>query len=150
MDTTTRLKVQVWVHNTSAEFPCVLCGDGHEQDLAAASLVKYGEGGRGEMLGDVCPACLAAGPSGAADRARSHAERLRARAEELERLAVAVERMALADWATPEALQEAERDAYRGIRCRDKAEREKIRMKWPNPTPIVIAEQTAPAAGRAF
>lgn len=131
------LKVRVWIHNTCADFPCLLCGASHEQDHVAASLVEY-EDGQAEVLGDVCPACLAAGPSGAADGVRSHATRLRARADWLEELADAVAGMGTDVWATPDELHEAECDADRVYLAEDRADAKRILARWPNPTKFNI------------
>jgi hypothetical protein len=57
----------------------------------------------------VCPDCVAAGPAGAAVRARAHAERKRRRAEQIE--AMADDLPSTRIWASLEDLKAAERRA---------------------------------------
>jgi hypothetical protein len=51
---------------------CALCGTVFEQQYVAVALRE-----EGVAVGDVCPRCLVAGPSGAAGRAGRQAEALR-------------------------------------------------------------------------
>jgi hypothetical protein len=95
------LQTVAWAHNTVSKFDCVLCGNDHEQNTAAISLVEGDDN-----LGDVCPTCAHLGPAGAAARTRAQAQELRGQADYLDALAGRVE--GITAWATLEDLARAE------------------------------------------
>lgn len=101
------MKVKVYAHSASMDFSCCLCGRFFQQTNFAAALLPDGED---DVLGDddtldVCPQCLEAGPTGAAERARLHAEELRDAARALDTLAGEVATIPESDWVTPEEYQ---------------------------------------------
>jgi hypothetical protein len=83
-------------------FPCVLCGAAHDQ--AGVAIWLY-EGDA--QLGDVCPSCAEAGPTGAANRARAYAAALREHADQIDHIAGRL--AAVTQWATVEDLRATER-----------------------------------------
>jgi|GEM_PF-3030457 len=86
-DSTRRaLRTQTRYHNVLTYVPCAICGEKFQLDLATVTLC---EGER--ELGSVCPTCVKAGPTGAAERAQQHADRLRQWADEHDRLATALQ-----------------------------------------------------------
>jgi len=110
---TSELRTEAYPHNTSGHFVCGVCGETHDQDCAAARVV---DPDGGALADDVCPACIVAGPSGAAERARAWAADLHARADVLDILAEQVG--AITDWATLADLVHAEllaEAAYRDV-----------------------------------
>ncbi len=91
------LRVRVWQHCMGGfDWPCVICGGSHEQDHVAATLMQ----GDHEKIGDVCPACLDAGPVGAAQNMRNYAEALVQRAAELFQFSSEVSQIPVKEWAT--------------------------------------------------
>ena len=104
------LRTEAYSHNSGGiEFPCRLCGEGHEQNHSAIRLLNAGKD-----CGDVCPDCAAAGPMGAAERMREHARGLRAWADELDSDAVEVGQ--ITDWATVEDLEAVYREFHKQLR----------------------------------
>ena len=91
------LRFRMWSHCMIDDFECVICGEVFEESLTALSLTRAADGEPSADIGDVCLACLEAGPDGVAWRARRHADRLRARALATEALA---KELRSADWPT--------------------------------------------------
>ena len=90
MKTTERLALGKGYGDTHAVFLCEVCGIRYEQPFPAVYLDYYDirDNYYTEVdVGDICPACLEAGPEGAAQRAREHAKRLREGADLLDELA---------------------------------------------------------------
>ncbi|MFP3976023.1 MAG: hypothetical protein ACOC6S_03735 [Chloroflexota bacterium] len=101
------LKPEAWSHNTGGiDFPCVLCGEWHEQHHAAVCFKVRDDDPLYDK--DICPYCVEAGPAGAAKRALQHADQLRDYAKFLDDLAARVEDIDPSDWASLEDLREAE------------------------------------------
>ena len=98
------LRVEVYSHDVADEFPCIVCGDLHQQNFAAAVLYDGGL-----ELGDICPQCVAAGATGAAQRGREYAERLRAQAQARDALAAALPE--IEHWPNPIDVRLAELEA---------------------------------------
>lgn len=85
-------------------FSCVLCGSIQDHGFAAIKLIEDGEN-----VGDVCPACAAAGVEGARQRVLEYVDSMKLRRKTLldygGRLAAAT------SWATVNDLREAEEEA---------------------------------------
>lgn len=91
---------------------CCICKTWFEEDHAAAYLMKVGNDpadpiGGDVHIGDICPACLKAGPKGAAARAHECARALEELAQAQDAIGHLVENIILDDWATVEELQKA-------------------------------------------
>jgi len=84
------MKIQLAGNNFGGDWTCSVCGQEFQLDMVTA--IAYDDDG--DRIGDVCPACLEAGPEGMPERMRGHAEALRERASNLR---------AMADWMDQEA-----------------------------------------------
>lgn len=105
------LQITIWDHNHSGETRCDMCGAMFEEHCCAVALcegIPYYDGRnapRDALALDICPACLEAGPIGAAQRMERRAAQLRANADELETLADAVRTMPRENWLTRRELE---------------------------------------------
>lgn len=116
------MRVELLVNPTQRESTCVLCGKSFDQHYVTLGLFADGR-----RLGDLDPRCLAAGPPGAAERARRHAAKLQEVAEAIARLgqwSVAMGQVQEAERReltmrfpslTPEDLRKLVEDRYREV-----------------------------------
>jgi hypothetical protein len=88
------LQTRSWPHTLCSRFHCVLCGD--EDEMANVSTTLFN--GQ-EELGDLCQACVIAGPTAAAGRAHRRAEELRERADAQHELASNLRMLDPARWS---------------------------------------------------
>jgi len=88
------LQTRTWAHTLCSQFHCVLCGD--EDEMANTSTTLFhGQ----EELGDLCQACVIAGPAAAAVRTQRRADELRERADAQHELAMTLRMLDPARWS---------------------------------------------------
>lgn len=99
-----RLRIKVWGHNATMQAWCIMCAKTfHEANSACTIYTADG------VLGDVCPACLAAGAQNSAEQLRKRIDNLK----KLEDLAESIGRMT--EWPPVEELRTKREEVQGGF-----------------------------------
>lgn len=94
------LQTRCWRHCSCFAIDCTLCG-GLVNTTGVSTTLFDGR----KQLGDLCEACITAGPQGAAARAHRRAQVVREQADELDDLANALSPLDPARWSTLEDMR---------------------------------------------